>query len=199
VQTLGPTTIVEDGILLKLNGTSAHAYNYSYLSHHDEGIFPYSLLWHAKFGHSNYDNLCLLKNNGVSGLPTTMKLKQCDPCILEKHRKQPFHDFTSRACGKIGLIHYDLCGPMPIPSTNGYRYIMTFNYDYTRMCWVYLLKDKSQGFETFKIFNVWIQIEAQSCIGSLHTDNGIKYTSNEFENYLFQHEINHQTIFPYNP
>jgi hypothetical protein len=44
---------------------------------------------------------------------------------------------------------------------------MTFIDDYTRMCWVYLLKDKSQAFETFKNFHVWIQNEAQSCIGSL--------------------------------
>jgi hypothetical protein len=58
----------------------------------------------------------LLKNNGVSGLPTIpRKLKQCDACILGKHSKQPFHDSTSRACRKLELIHSDLCGPMPIP------------------------------------------------------------------------------------
>jgi transposase InsO family protein len=33
----------------------------------------------------------------------------------------------------------------------------------------------------------------------LHTDNGKEYTSNEFENYLHQHGIQHQTIVPYNP
>ena len=71
---------------------------------------------------------------------------------------------TTRACRKIELIHCDLHGPMPIPSTNGNRCIMNFIYDYTRMCWVYLLKDKSQAFETFKNFKVWIQNEAQSRI-----------------------------------
>jgi hypothetical protein len=84
-------TGVEDGRLLKLKGTSAHAHNSAYLSHHDEGTFPSSLLWHAIFGHINYDNLHLLKNNGVSGLPTIPRnLKQCDACILGKHSKQPF-------------------------------------------------------------------------------------------------------------
>jgi len=66
---------------------------------------------------------------------------------------------TTRACRKIELIHYDLRRPMPIPSANGNRYIVTFIYDYTRMCWVYLMKDKSQVFETFKIFHAWIQTE----------------------------------------
>jgi transposase InsO family protein len=132
-------------------------------------------------------------------LPFPRKLKQCDACILGKHRKQPFHDSTSRACRKLEPIHSDLCGPMHVPSANGNKYIMSFIDDYTRMCWVYLLKDKSQAFETFKNFHVWIQNEAQSHIGSLHTDNGREYTSNEFESYLHQHGIKHQTTVPYNP
>jgi hypothetical protein len=38
---------------------------------------PSSLLWHAIFDHINYDNLHLLRKNGVSGLPTIpRKLKQ---------------------------------------------------------------------------------------------------------------------------
>ena len=49
---------------------------------------------------------------------------------------------------------------MHVPSTNGNKYIMNFIDDYTGMCWVYLLKDKSQDFETFKVFHVCIQNEA---------------------------------------
>jgi len=32
--------------------------------------------------------------------------------------------------------------------------------DYTGMCWVYLLKSKSQAFKTFKDFHVWFEYEA---------------------------------------
>ena len=76
---------------------------------------------------------------------------------------------------------------------------MTFIDDYTRMCWVYLLKNKSDAFLTFKNFHKWIENDAQSHIGSIRTDNGKEYTSNEFENYLRQHGIKHQTTVPYNP
>ena len=94
---------VEDERLLKLKGTNDHATNSTYLSHHDEGTFPYSLVWPDITGHINYDSICFLKNNGVLGFPTIpRKLKQCDACILRKHIKQPFHDSTSRACRKIG-------------------------------------------------------------------------------------------------
>ena len=191
---------IEEERLLKLQGTSAHKQHFSYITHHEEGTLPSSLLWHARFGHLNYDSLHLLNKNGVAGLPTIpRKLKQCDACILGKHSKQSFHDSHSRAHRKLELIHSDLCGPMPVPSANGNKYIMTFIDDYTRMCWVYLLKNKSDAFLTFKNFHKWIENDAQSHIGSIRTDNGKEYTSNEFENYLRQHGIKHQTTVPYNP
>jgi hypothetical protein len=72
----------------------------------------------------------------------TMMKVHCLPvsCILGKHNKQHFHDSTFRACTNIELIHFDLCGPMSIPFAFGNKYIMIFIDDYTRMCWVYLLK-----------------------------------------------------------
>jgi hypothetical protein len=57
----------EDERLLNLKGTSTRAQNFAYLSHHDEGTLSSSLLWHARFGHINYDSLRVLKKNGVSG------------------------------------------------------------------------------------------------------------------------------------
>eukprot|EP00253_Pinus_taeda_P006349 PITA_06349 len=118
---------IEEEILLKLQGTSAHAQHFSYNPHYEEGTLPSILLWHARFGHLNYDSLRLLKKNVVAGLPKIpRKLKQCDACILGKHSKQYFHDSHSRAHRKLELIHSDLCGPMPVPSANGNKYMMTF-------------------------------------------------------------------------
>jgi hypothetical protein len=131
-------TGMEDGRLLKLNGTSAHTQNVAYLSDHGEGIMPSSILWHVIFGHVNYDSLRLLRNNGVSSFLTIpRKVKNCASCILGKHRKNTLiHDSNSRACKKLELIHSDFCIPMLVPSANGNKYIMYFIDDYTRMCWV---------------------------------------------------------------
>ena len=63
-------TRMGDGRLLQLNGTYVHTHTAAYLSHHDLGIMPSSILWHARLGHINYESLHLLRNNGVSGLPT---------------------------------------------------------------------------------------------------------------------------------
>jgi len=81
-------TRIEEERLLKLQGTSTRAQNFPYSSHYDEGTLPSSLLWHARFGHLNYDSVRLLKKNGVTSLPTIpRKLKQCDACILGKYNK----------------------------------------------------------------------------------------------------------------
>jgi len=65
---------IEEERLLKLQGTSARAQHFSYNSHYEEGTLPSSLLWHARFGYLNYDNLHLLKKNGVAGLPTIPRI-----------------------------------------------------------------------------------------------------------------------------
>jgi hypothetical protein len=148
---------------LKLKGTYACGQIFAYLSHHDEGTLSFSLLWHASFGHINYDSLCMLKKNGISGLPTIPRnLKQCEACILGEHNKQPFHYSTSRTHRKLELMHSHLCGPMqPILVAYAFvnKHMMTFIDEYTRMCWVYLLKHRSQAFETFKNFIYGFKME----------------------------------------
>ena len=70
---------------------------------------------------------------------------------------------------------------MPIQSKNANKHILSFIDDYTRMCWEYLLKNKSEAFETLKNFHVWIENEAQTKICTLSIDNGGEYTSNDLE------------------
>ena len=104
-----------------------------------------------------------------------------------------------QASRKLGLIHSNSCGPMLVPSTNDNKYLMTFIDDYKRMCWVYLLKEKSQAFDTFKNFHLWIKNEIQLDIGTFRTHNRGEYTSSVFEKYLQNNGIKHQTIVPFNP
>ena len=61
---------------------------------------------------------------------------------------------------------------MLFSSANGNKYMLIFFDDYTRMCWVYILKNKFDAFETFKDFHAWIENDAHTHIGSLHIDNG---------------------------
>ena len=69
------------------------------MSQLEEGNLSSNLLWHARFGHLNYNNLHLLRKNGVYGLPTIPKQRnKCDACILGKHSKQPFQECYHLSC-----------------------------------------------------------------------------------------------------
>jgi transposase InsO family protein len=64
------------------------------------------------------------------------------------------------------------------------------------MTWVYFLKQKSEAFEKFKIFHQLVENEVKEKIGTLRTDNGGEFTSNEFKTYFTSNEIRiHLTIF----
>ena len=148
----------EDGKLLKLKGCSAIVQNFAYMSQLEEDNFSSILLWHAIFGHLNYNSLCLLINNGVYGFPIIPKKRnKFVACILGKHSKHPFQDSKFRECRKLELIHFDLCGPTPIPFENGNKYLMNFVDYHSKMCWVYLLKTKPKSFQTLNNFHAWIE------------------------------------------
>jgi hypothetical protein len=48
------------------------------------------------------------------------------------------------------------------------------------MNWVYFLKSKFETFEKFKVFLRMVENETKENIGTLQTDNGGEFTSNEF-------------------
>lgn len=73
-------TYVEEGTLLKLNGTSSTncCENYVLLAQQSDVLSP-SLLWHARFGHINYGNIKIMKKQGIKGLSTVPRnIIPCD-------------------------------------------------------------------------------------------------------------------------
>jgi len=64
------------------------------------------------------------------------------------------------SCRRFGHIYFGLCGPMNFNYDNENKCTKYYVDDYTGMCWVYLLKCKSQAFKTFKDSHVWIGYEA---------------------------------------
>ena len=79
----------------------------------------------------------------VQGLPPIAKLNQvCEGYIYGKMHRHPFPKTAWRARAPLELMHADICGPTRTPSFNDNRY-------YTRMMWVYFLKQKSEAFNVF--------------------------------------------------
>lgn len=57
----------------------------------------------------------------------------------------PFSLVGERSTKSCHRIHSDLCGPMEVNSLNGSKYFMLFVDDYSRMTFIYFLKQKSEA------------------------------------------------------
>jgi transposase InsO family protein len=67
------------------------------------------------------------------------------------------------------------------------------------MTWVYFLKEKLEAFEKFKVFHHLVEKETKEKIGTLRTDNGGEFTSNEFQNYCKDKGIRRKFTNSYTP
>ena len=123
----------------------------------------------------------------------------CKGCAKGKNIKNPFPKSETKTKGMLELIHSDVCGPMPSTSLSGYEYYVTFIDDYSRKTWIYFLKAKDEVFGKFKEFKALIENHSERRIKSLRIDNGVEYTSKEFEAFCKDAGIKRELTTPYNP
>ncbi|KAK4397350.1 Retrovirus-related Pol polyprotein from transposon TNT 1-94 [Sesamum angolense] len=124
----------------------------------------------------------------------------CEACLQGKQHKKPFPSGTSwRAKAVLELIHTDLCGPMRIPSHEQNRYFILFIDDYSRMTWVYFMREKSEVFKVFKKFKNLMEKQSGRSIKVLRSDRGKEYNNSEFDKFCEEEGIEHQTTVSYNP
>ena len=73
------------------------------------------------------------------------------------------------------------------------RVYITFIDDHTRLCWVYLLTDKTEVRSVFLNFHSMIQTQFQTKIQILRTGNGTEYLNHSLSTYLEENGIIHQS------
>ncbi|GJX98954.1 retrovirus-related pol polyprotein from transposon TNT 1-94 [Tanacetum coccineum] len=85
-------------------------------------------LWHQRLSYLNFDYINLLsKKDVVIGLPKLKYVKDqlCSSCEVSKAKRSSFKIKTVPSTkGRLNLLHMDLCGPMPVASINGKKYIL---------------------------------------------------------------------------
>ena len=165
------------------------------------------MLWHQRLGHVHEKRLKTAVNKQlIVGVDTVgcnssaTELPFCEACVEGKQTRKPFHGLTDvQTTQTLQLIHSDVCGPMSVGSLGNNRYFVTFTDDYSRFCYVYFLKHKSEVFEKFKEFHAEVTNFNDKRIKTLRTDNGGEYTSVEFEQYLKNNGIRHEVTTPFSP
>ena len=101
-------------------------------------------------------------------LPIKISSGICKGCIVDKHLEHKFdRGEASRATSILGLIHFDISGPMPTTYMSGSRYVLTFIDDFSRFTWVFFLKKKYEVLERFTEFKASVENASGRKIKSL--------------------------------
>jgi len=138
------------------------------------------------------------KKELVRGLPhIKFNLPSCKACHFGKQAKLSFQKGAWRANIKLQLIHTYVVGPHKTLSLNGSKYYIVFIDDYTRMCWNYFLRFKSEVAGVFFKFKNWIENQSNFRIQVLRSDKEKEYTSNEFDKFYEEVGIEHQLTVSY--
>lgn len=159
--------------------------------------------WHRRLGHINSTSLNKMKDGAAEGIIYTdvanINKKNCTICCEGKQARLPFQPSSSKTTEILEVIHSDVCGPMESLSIGGSRYYVLFIDDYSRMAFIYFMKNKNEVFRIFKEFQFMVEKQKERKIKVLRTDNGGEFCSHDFEKYLKQQGIIHQKTNAYTP
>jgi hypothetical protein len=146
-------------------------------------------MWHRRLGHIGVKRMKKLHSDGLLESLDFDSFDTCEPCLLGKMTRTPFTEFVERATDLLGIIHTKVCGPMNVPTRNGYHYFVTFTDGLSIYGYIYLMKHKSEIFEKFKEFQNEVKNQLDRKIKHIRSDRGGEYLNFEFETHLNACEI----------
>ncbi|KAE8675254.1 hypothetical protein F3Y22_tig00111689pilonHSYRG00088 [Hibiscus syriacus] len=150
-----------------------------------------AMLWHQKLGHMSEQGMKVLVEQKLLPGLTNVSLTLREHCITSKQHQLKFNTSNSRGKSVIELVHSDVW-QAPVTSLGGAKYFVSFIDDYSRRCWVYPIKKKSDVFSTFKNFKALVEFDSGNKIKCFRTDDGGEYTSEEFDDFYWKEGIKRQ-------
>src|SRR4051812_49797020 len=84
----------------------------------------------------------------------------------------------------LELLHMDLFGPQNYASLGGNKYGLVIVDDFSRYTWVFFLDDKSKVVDLFMSFAKRSQIEYDSKLKHIRSDNGTEFKNTHIEDFL---------------
>ncbi|KAL2248429.1 UNVERIFIED_CONTAM: Retrovirus-related Pol polyprotein from transposon TNT 1-94 [Sesamum indicum] len=159
-------------------------------------------LWHKRLGHISQKGLDFLKKDGILNA-NIEKLDFCDDCILGKHHKVHFpaspSPNPSMSTCILDYVHADVWGPSNVPTHGGNRYFLSIIDNFSRKVFVFLMKHKSEVFEKFEKWRVFVENQTGKRLKSLRTDNGLEFCNQNFSEMYDKHGIRRHKTNPYTP
>jgi transposase InsO family protein len=157
--------------------------------------------WHKRLGHISLKRLKEMEGKDmVRGLKLEGSIEDmvCEHCLHGKQKRFPFKEKSGRRATRVlELVHSDVCGPMEQNSLGGAMYFVTFIDDFSRKCYVYLLRKKSDVLRFFLEFLAMAERESGKKLKTLRTDNGGEFQA--LAPTLRERGIKWETSAPYTP
>jgi len=95
--------------------------------------------------------------------------KTCVDCIKDKKTNMSKKG-ANRSSSILEIIHTDIC--IPDMDTHGQKYFITFIDDYSRYMNVYLLHNKNEALDAFKVFKAEVENQCGEQIKIMRSDRG---------------------------
>ena len=166
---------------------------------------------HRKLGHTNFQSIQdMVRHGRLAGVTSLTGIPDfCEPCVLGKMKKQPFHRSQTVARGPLDIISSDVGGPVNPISQGGYRYWIVLVDHYSSNPWVLFARNKSSVYRKLKQWRKFIEAHFRAHIANwefgpgwtrfFRTDGGGEYTSKQMEDEFRRNGIIHETTAPYTP
>ena len=123
---------------------------------------------------------------------------QCESCQLGKHFHATYPQLDSiPSKNPFDLIHCDVWGPSRTTSISGFRYYIVFVDDYSRVSWVYLLKDRTDVLPSVRRFLQEISTQYSTTPKILRTNNALEFVQTSLQDHCASLGIIHQTSCPH--
>ena len=164
-----------------------------------------SMLWHRRLGHISIDRIKRLVNDGVLSTLDFADFETCISCIKGKQTNKSKKG-AKRSSELLEIIHSDICSP----DMDAYRdkYFVSYIDDYSRYMYLYLLNNKNEALDAFKVFKAEVEKQCGKQIKIVRSDRGGEYYGRYTENgqapgpfakFLQEHGIVAQYTMPGSP
>ncbi|KAJ9692948.1 hypothetical protein PVL29_011870 [Vitis rotundifolia] len=164
-----------------------------------------STLWHRRLGHISIDRIKRLVNDGVLSTLDFTDFETCVDCIKGKQTNKSKRGAT-RSSAILEIIHTDICS-LDMDS-HGQKYFISFIDDFSRYMYLYILHNKNEALDAFKVFKAEVEKQCGKQIKIVRLDRGGEYygryledgqSPGPFAKFLQEHGIVAQYTMPGSP
>ncbi|KAL2235906.1 UNVERIFIED_CONTAM: Retrovirus-related Pol polyprotein from transposon TNT 1-94 [Sesamum indicum] len=162
----------------------------------------FTTLWHKRLGHISQKGLDFLKRDGILN-DRIDKIEICDECVMGKQHRVHFPTSPSLNPSMspciLDYVHADVWGPSNTPTHGGNRYFLSIIDNFSRKVFVFLMRHKSEVFEKFKKWKIFVENQTGKKLKSLRTDNGLEFCNKSFSDMCEEFGIKRHKTNPYTP